>query len=151
MVFLIKGGSRFIVIPGGTDGLEWRYFVDFIRGFLKSDKKISSQEVNRACGFMVPNRTQKLTQEAEVKKSLARSSVSRLIGDWKKFFVCEREKLCPNWQMIQEELSKLLECDILLMSFQINKVGFYCQNMDKAWYFLGKAFLKSGVAVNLCE
>ncbi|KAK9284215.1 hypothetical protein L1049_023384 [Liquidambar formosana] len=84
-----------------------------------------------------------------VKKDLNERDVSRLMGDWKKAFICARERVADGWDMIQVELANLLECQIFLIPFQLNKVVFFCCNMDKADYFTGKILLRNGVNVFL--
>ncbi|KAK9274562.1 hypothetical protein L1049_021811 [Liquidambar formosana] len=156
-----KGGSRFIVIPSGADGRGWQHFADCIKSFLKNDfdKKGSSNNISQACLHKVPIINPSSSNAFQVSSSFnagkenpsSSKIVLRLIGDWKKFFVCEREKLGDNWRMIQAELCKLLEFEVLLMPFQINKAVFFCHDIDRAMYFLGRVLLKSGMAVILSE
>lgn len=158
------GSSRFIAIPEGYDQKGWRLFAQFVtEGCSQGVDKLKSNVFTKSTEQIVTDRNafaavkvvdsgDSAPAYAEVKKDAsAGRALARLEGDWRKAFVCERERISDSWAMIQAELCKLLECNLMLMPFQINKAIFFCNNVDKVHYFLGRVFLKSELKVVLEE
>ncbi|KAK9278431.1 hypothetical protein L1049_027996 [Liquidambar formosana] len=144
---------RFIIIPEGYDRNGWKFFAQTISSWCKGVGGKSSQSSgNQVQGQkqVVKNIEQKVPEVRVIEKQPPKASdISKLMGDWKKAFVCEKEKVSDRWNLIQLELSKWLECNITLIPFQINRAAFFCQNLDKADYLSGNLLLKSGVEVYL--